>query len=40
VLLGSIGQKAEVTDTHEAVGKHVEEKTADEFLGVKRQSLF
>jgi len=35
VLLGSIGQKAEVTDTHEAIGEHVEEKTADELLGIE-----
>jgi len=40
VLFGSVGEKAEVADTHEAVGEHVEEKTADEFVGVKRQSLF
>jgi hypothetical protein len=29
-----------VADAHEAVGEHVEEKMADELLGVKRQSLF
>ena len=40
VFFGSVGQKAEVADTHEAVGEHVEEKTADEFVGVKGQSLF
>ena len=40
MLLGSVGQKAEVTDTHEAIGEHVEEKTADEFVSIKGQSLF
>ena len=40
VLFGAVGQKAEVADTHEAVGEHVEEKTADEFVSIKRQSLF
>ena len=40
MLLGSIGQKAEVANTHEAIGEHVEEKTADEFVSIKRQSLF
>ena len=35
MLLGSIGQKAEVTDTHEAIGEHVEEKTADELFGIE-----
>jgi len=40
VFFGAVGEKAEVADTHEAVGEHVEEKTADEFVGVKRQSLF
>ena len=40
MFFGSVGEKAEVADTHEAVGEHVEEKTADEFVGVKGQSLF
>ena len=35
MLLGSIGQKAEVTDTHEAIGEHVEEKAAYKFLGIE-----
>src|SRR3989304_2366128 len=39
-LLGSVGQKAEVADTHEAIGEHVEEKTADEFVSIKGQNLF
>ena len=40
MFFGSVGQKAEVADTHEAVGEHVEEKTADEFVSIKGQSLF
>ena len=40
MFFGSVGEKAEVADTHEAVGEHVEEKTADEFVSIKRQSLF
>ena len=36
-LLGSVGQKAEVTDAHEAIGEDVEEKAADEFLGIEGQ---
>ena len=28
VLLGSVGEKAEVTDAHEAVGQHMEEEAA------------
>ena len=40
VFFGAVGQKAEVTDAHEAVGEHVEEKTADEFVSIKGQSLF
>jgi len=40
VLLGSVGEKAEVTDAHEAVGQHMEEEAADKLLGVKGQRLF
>ena len=28
VLLGSVGEKAEVTDAHEAGGQHMEEEAA------------
>jgi hypothetical protein len=35
VFFGSVGEKAEVADTHETVGEHVEEKTADELLGIE-----
>jgi len=34
VFFGAVGEKAEVADTHDAVGEHVEEKAADEFVGV------
>ena len=34
-LLGAIGEKAEVADALKAAGKHVEQKAADEFVGVK-----
>ena len=36
MLLGSVGEKAEVTDAHEAVGQHMEEEATDELLGVER----
>ena len=35
MFLGAVGEKAEVTDAHEAIGEHVEEKTADEFVGIE-----
>jgi len=35
VLLGSVGQKAEVADAHKAIGEHMEEKAADEFFGIE-----
>lgn len=40
MLLGAISEKAEVTDTHEAIGQDVEEEAADEFVGLKRDGLF
>jgi len=40
LLLGAIGEKAEVTDTHEAIGQDVEEEAADEFVGIERDGLF
>jgi hypothetical protein len=33
MLFGSISEKAEVADAHEALGQDVEEETADELLG-------
>jgi hypothetical protein len=35
VFCCSVGQKAEVADTHEAIGEHVEEKSADELFGIE-----
>jgi len=40
VFFGAVGEKAEVTDTHETIGEHVEERTADEIVSIKGQSLF
>ena len=40
MLLGPVGEKAEVTDAHKAVGQHMEEEAADKLLGVKGQRLF
>jgi len=40
MLLGSVGQKAEVTDAHEAIGQDVKQEAADEFMGLKRDRLF
>ena len=40
MLFGSVGKKAEVTDAHEAFGKHVKEETADEFVGIEGDGLF
>ena len=36
----SVGQKAEVTDSHEAVGQHVKKKSTDKFLGIQEEGLF
>jgi len=40
LLLGSVSQKAEVTDAHEAIGQDVKQKAADKLLGIKRHDLF
>ena len=40
LFLRSVGQKAEVTNTHEAVGQDVEQEAADKFLGLQRYRLF
>jgi len=37
---GSVGQEAEVTDTHKALGNYVEQEAADEFVGIEGHSLF
>ena len=36
----AVGQKAEVTDAHEAIGKHVKQKAADKFMRLKANRLF
>ena len=35
MFFGSVGQKAEVTDAHEAIGQDVKQKAADEFFGIE-----
>ena len=35
MFFGAVGEKAEVADTHEAVGEPLEKKTADEFVGIE-----
>jgi len=34
VLFGSIGEKAEVANTHEALRDHVKQEAADELFGI------
>jgi len=36
VFLGAVGEKAEVANTHEAIGQNMEEESADELLGIER----
>jgi len=40
MLLGSVSQKTEMTDAHEAIGEHVKQEAADKFLGFKDHRLF
>ena len=35
----AIGEEAEVADTHETFGKHVQEEAAQEFIDSKSQQL-
>ncbi len=35
MFLGAVGEKAEMTDTHEAIGQDVEQEAADEFFGIE-----
>ena len=35
MFLGAVGQEAEMADTHEAIGKDMEEKAAGEFFGIE-----
>ena len=39
MFLGAISEKAEVTDTHEAIGQDVEQEAADKFLGIEGEGL-
>ena len=36
MFFGSVGEKAEVTDAHEAIGQDMEQKAADKLLGIER----
>jgi hypothetical protein len=40
VFFSAVGEKAEVTDAHEAIGEHVKQEAADKFLGFKDHRLF
>ncbi len=40
LFLRAVGQKPEVTDAHEAIGKHVKHEAADKFLGFKGDCFF
>ena len=35
MFFGSVGQKAEVTDAHEAIRQDVEQKAADKLMGIQ-----
>jgi hypothetical protein len=35
VFLGAVGEKAEVANTHEAIGQDMEQEAADKLLGVE-----
>ena len=39
-VFGSVGQKTEVTHAHEAIGDHVKQEAADEFVGIEGHGLF
>jgi hypothetical protein len=40
VFFRAVGQKAEVTDAHEAIGKHVKQEAANKFMSLKDHRLF
>ena len=40
LFFGSVGQKAEVTDAHEAIGQDVEQEAADKLFGLEGQRSF
>ncbi len=35
MFLGAVGEKAEVANTHEAIGQDMEQEAADKLLGVE-----
>ena len=39
LLLGTVGQKAEVADAHEAFGQHVKQESANKFLDINNPGL-
>jgi len=40
MLLGSVGQKTEMTDAHEALREDMEQKTANKLLGIQSHRFF
>jgi hypothetical protein len=40
LFLRSVGEKAEVTDTHETIGQDVKQEATDKFLGIQEEGLF
>ena len=40
LFLSSVGEKAEVTDAHEAIGEDVKQEATDKFLGIQEEGLF
>jgi hypothetical protein len=40
LLLGSVGEEAEVTDAHETVGQDMKQKAADKLLGIQSHRFF
>jgi len=40
VFFRAVGEKAEVTDAHEAIGQDVEQEAADEFVGINDEGFF
>ena len=40
LFLGSVGQKAKVTDAYEAVRQDVQQEATDEFMGLDGEGLF
>ncbi len=40
MFLDAVGQEAEVTDAHEAIGEDVEQKAANKLLGIQGHRFF